>query len=263
MGHNSSVSPFESSFYLRRIESMTAFRPHFVAAFLLSLTFVSSASETESRKAVPENIAQSTLRLKLETVDGDYLTTGWGAAFGIDLSGYGASDSRYLLSAAHLVLSKSGHGLAKGELKVEIPVNGKSSWTVCKVVAVDQKRDLCLLRAGADIPVLSKLCGKEEQKIGETVMIVGCPSGVPPCVSIGKLTDKTPNVEGKLWEAAAKFYHGNSGGPVFDALNGQVIGVAVAGVSNGRGDMQRDKALFSPAGEIRNFIETMVAPLLR
>ena len=242
---------------------MNVSRMQFVAALLLSLTFVSAASEGETKKSVPENIAQSTLRLKMETPDGEYINTGWGAAFGIDLSAYGSNDSRYMLSAAHLVLSKTGHGLAKGDLKVEIPVNGKSTWTTCKVVAVDQKRDLCLLRAAMDVPVLSKLCGKQEQQVGGTVMIVGCPSGVPPCVSIGKLTDKKPNVEGKMWEAAAKFYHGNSGGPVFDALNGQVMGVAVAGVSNGKGDMFRDKALFSPAAEIRAFIETMVAPLLR
>lgn len=241
---------------------MLSLRALLLVGSLIGLSGISHSAEGETGSAVPNKIAKSTLRLKLETIDGEYLTTGWGSAFGVDLSRYGARDARYLLSAAHLVMNKDGKGLRAGELKLEVLVNGKNTWTSCKVVAVDQKRDLCMLRAAIDVP-LSRLADNEKAEIGETVMIVGCPSGVPPCVSIGKLTDKKPNVEGRLWEAAAKFYHGNSGGPVFNPLKGSVIGVAVAGVSNGEGDMFRDKALFSPAGEIRNFIETMVAPLLR
>lgn len=220
------------------------------------------AADGES-KNIPDKIAQSTVRLKLETEEGQYITTGWGAAFGVDLSSFGARDPRYLLSAAHLVLKKDGKGLAAGELKVEVPQNGKKVWTSCRVVAVDRKNDLCLLRCDVDVPVISRLAARESQKVGETVMIVGCPAGVPPCVSIGKISDKQPNVDGRLWEAAAKFYHGNSGGPVFDPRQGTVIGVAVAGVSNGQGDMFRDKALFLPTDEIKNFLEKTVKPLLR
>jgi S1-C subfamily serine protease len=242
------------------------FKRHASAVLVAMSFYVATAfaadGETGSRN-IPDKIAQSTVRLKLETPDGEYMVTGWGAAFGVDLSRLGATDPRYLLSAAHLVLKKDGKGLATGALSVEVPINGKKVWTTCKVVAVDKKNDICLLRTSVDVPVINRIAISESQSVGAQVMIVGCPSGVSPCVSIGKIVDKEPNVEGRLWEAAAKFYHGNSGGPVFDAHEGTVIGVAVAGVSNGQGDMRRDKALFLPADEIKNFLEKTVAPILR
>jgi len=240
------------------------FKRH-VSAVLVALSFyvgTAFAADGQTGGYIPDKIAQSTVRLKLETPDGEYMVTGWGAAFGVDLSAMGARDPRYLLSAAHLVLKKDGKGLATGELRVEVPVNGKKVWSTCKVVAVDKKNDICLLHTDVDVPVVSMIAKDESQNVGSTVMIVGCPSGVSPCVSVGRIADKNPNVDGHLWEAAATFYHGNSGGPVFDAQRGTVIGVAVAGVSNGQGDMRRDKALFLPADEIKSFLEKTVAPLL-
>jgi len=208
-------------------------------------------------------IAKSTFRLRLQTIEGDYVNSGWGTAFGVDLNSYGVSDSRYLLTAAHLVLSKTGIGLADGKLELELTSGNSKGWTACRVVAIDKLNDLCLLQCTKTLPCLAKLSKSESQKVGESVMIVGCPSGVPPKVSLGKLTDKHPNVDGRLWEAAAQFYHGNSGGPVFDPRSRSVIGVAVAGVSDGLGDMSREVALFYPIGEVRRFIESICMPMLK
>jgi S1-C subfamily serine protease len=232
-------------------------RPQWCLLCALTLAISLHAVEQTAQPQVPES---SVYRLRLRTADGEYMVTGFGTAFGIDLNSYGIGDSKYLLSAAHLVLAKTGSGLAKGDLEIELPNGAQKVWTRCEVVSADKKRDLCLLKCTSALPGLCKLQNKGIH-VGEKVMIVGCPEGVQPRVSMGRLTDKTPNVGGELWEAAAKFYHGNSGGPVFDPKAGTVLGVAVAGVSNGHGDMDRNVALFSPYYEVGKFLDNALKSL--
>jgi S1-C subfamily serine protease len=232
----------------------------FICALLLpntsrAATAVIPAKAEIVQTPLPLKMAQSCVRLRLRTEDREFVTTGFGAAFGIDLAGYGLKGSRHLLSAAHLILNKTGD-MAAGDLAVELPALKSSRWSQCKVVAYDKERDLCLLECEADIPVISQLNTDDHAvEVDSAVMLVGCPSGAPPRVSYGWLTDKEPNVKGRLWEASASFYHGNSGGPVFDAIKGKVIGVAVAGVNNGSGDMDRNIALFAPYFEVKTFLD--------
>jgi len=221
---------------------------------MLSLV-VFACSEIRASQDV-QDLLKSTVRLRLQRVERDEVVTGWGSAVAIDLNDYGIYKKRYLLSAAHLVLNKNGKRLAPGQLAAEVEQQGRKAWINCKVVAVDDKADLCLLECSIDLPLLAKL-GSGEEKVGEEVMIVGCPSGVVPQVSRGKLTSKTPNVEGQLWQAAAKFWHGNSGGPVFNPASKTICGIAVAGVKAEDGnDMDPNIALFAPIGPVRRFLNS-------
>lgn len=228
-------------------------RPAYCAICVLTFALASYAIESTPTRVSTD----SAVRLRLQTEEGEYVVTGFGTAFGIDLTEYGVFDHTYLLSAAHLVLAKRGNGLAAGNLQVELSAGGAKTWTRCRVVAVDKKRDLCLLKCESTVPQLCKLASKGVGAVGDSVAIVGCPEGVPPRISMGRLSDKDPGVGGVLWEAtAASFYHGNSGGPVFDATAGTILGVAVAGISNGRGDMRRNVALFSPYFEVEKFLQS-------
>ena len=225
-------------------------------AFVLSLPLLYAPFECAAAvadEATPDTALKSTLRLRLRTPDGDAYVNGWGSAVAVDLSDYGVARPRYLLSAAHLVLNKNGKRLANGELSVEVPSLAGKQWQRCKVVAVDNKADLCLLECAIDLPVLSRL-GDGKNNVGDQLLIIGCPAGVEPTVSRGKLVDKQPNVEGELWEAAAKFYHGNSGGPVFDAQSCRITGIAVAGIKADHGDMDRNRALFCHIAVVRRFL---------
>jgi S1-C subfamily serine protease len=200
------------------------------------------------------DVLKSAVRLRLQQFTTDEIVTGWGSAVAIDLKDYGIARPRYLLSAAHLVLSKTSRQLATGELKAELERNGHKDWVSIKVVAVDDKADLCLLETPVDLPIMAKL-GDGKEAVGDELMIVGCPSGVVPQISRGRLTSKTPNVEGKLWQAAAKFWHGNSGGPVFNARTCTITGVAVAGVKSDTGnDMDPNTALFCPMDSVKRFL---------
>ena len=195
-------------------------------------------------------------------------SVGHGSAFGVDLSPYGLRESRYILTAAHLVLSEDGGRLLNGRIRVELPRDGYKAWASCKVLAVTRVYDLALLECEADVPVLSKLpSNKPGVTIGTRLLVVGCPLGVPPQVSAGILSDKEPLVNNRyrqVWEANAAFNHGNSGGPVFSADDGTIMGVAVAGVRAGGGgpqDMDPRIALFTPYYCVKHFLDVSIAKM--
>ena len=158
--------------------------------------------------ALTSQVVNSTVRVKVETDAGNSLVVGYGSAFGVDLSAYGVDRHRYLLSAAHLVLSDDGSRLLNGKVKVELPHDNKKVWVRCRVLSVTRVYDLCLLECDEDVPVVSKLTpGKSGLGVGSQIFVVGCPLGVQPQVSSGVLTDKDPMVSDrghKVWEAAAE-----------------------------------------------------------
>jgi S1-C subfamily serine protease len=231
-----------------------------VSAFfiVISFHFVSAAAETTPNDAqISEKALQTTVRFERRRDKGEYISIGHGSAFGIDLSHLGVDSHRYMLSAAHLVLEEGQ--LTRGDLRVEL---GKAkSWTKCRVVSIDKAHDICLLECDRDLESLTKL-GDGDQKLGSRVLIAGSPQGVPICLSSGRLLSKEPHVERDVWEAAAKFNHGNSGGPVFDADTGKVIGVAVAGLRTADGEMQEGVAFFTPVKLIKSFLYDSVAEIL-
>ena len=240
------------------------------AALLCALVciFISArarGSETHSSSQVPQGIIDSTVRIKVEQDAGTHLLAGHGSAFGVDLSSYGLLKSRYLLTAAHMVLSEDGSSLIHGSISVELGQQLARRWVPCKILSVTRVYDLCLLECDEDVPVLSKLTpGKPGLDVGAPLLVVGCPLGVPPQVSAGFLRDKDPHVNDrshKVWEATAAFNHGNSGGPVFCAACGTVVGVAIAGVRVGGGgpqDMDPGIALFTPYYCIKHFLDVSI-----
>ncbi|HLX61177.1 MAG TPA: serine protease [Planctomycetota bacterium] len=242
---------------------------------LLALCFVLSApfAAAEGRTAIAAGgacLVDSTVRIKVETETGNSIVSGYGSAFGVDLSPYGITAPRYLLSAAHLVLSDDGHRLLNGRIKVELPRNGRKVWAHCHVLTVTRFYDLCLLECDEDLPVVSKLaCAKPGLHIGERIAVVGCPLGVQPQVSSGYLSNKDPLVSDRghrVWEASAAFNHGNSGGPVFNADQGTLIGVAVAGVratGGGPQDMDPSVALFTPYYCVKHFLDVSLEKIAK
>jgi S1-C subfamily serine protease len=228
-----------------------------LAVIFFSATFISAADSSTSDTQVSEQALQTALRFERRRDEGDYISIGHGTAFGIDLARYGIPSHRYMLSAAHLVL-KDGQ-LSYYDLRVEV---GKpNSWAKCRLVAIDKAHDICLLECDRELDSLSKL-SDADQKVGSKVLIAGSPLGVPICLSPGRLTNKEPNVERQVWQAEAKFNHGNSGGPVFEADTGKLIGVAVAGMQDPTGDMKENIALFTPAKLIKTFLYETVADML-
>ncbi len=237
----------------------------------------------------------TTLRLRMRRREGDYIYTEHGSAFGVDLSAHGLPTPRYLLTAAHCVLSPKGNLCPGGELLVELappkceyaqPAPAASAeamrieegtskasvvdldalpedifrydgtWAKCEVLAVDRKKDLCLLRCESDVPVLSRLeCKHTEPDAGLALMVIGCPSGVLPKASPGTLKRKDAAEYDSLWMAEADFDHGNSGGPVYRKDDGAFLGLAVAGIPDAFGRFDHRFALFVPSRTVLEFVK--------
>jgi hypothetical protein len=93
------------------------------------------------------------------------------------------------------------------------------------VLATDERRDLAIVKvAGFNLPMLD-LGDSESLSVGESVVIVGSPSGLEGTVTAGILSSVRDSGEGfKILQTDAAVNPGNSGGPLVN-IKGQAIGV--------------------------------------
>lgn len=191
-----------------------------------------------------------------------------GSAVGVDLTEYGLTEPRFLLTAAHVVCT---HPVTREEaagfiekivdvVEIQIRTDKVKKWVHCKILIVDKDRDLCLLEALEDLPKIFKLADDED--VGAAVVVAGCPIGTTPSASLGYLTSKDPEITGltkcQLWQASGPFYYGNSGGPVFDAEAEKIVGILIAGLGKEGGDgtfMIPLLAICVPCVEIRAMLD--------
>lgn len=180
-----------------------------------------------------------------------------GSAFGIDLSEYGLPEKRYLVTAAHVALQQGGK--PSDIFEIQIRTDTVKEWVRCKLLVADKDRDLAVLEAEKDLPVIFKLADDED--VGAPVIVAGCPVGTTPSAAMGFLTSKDPEIRDQqvkcaVWQASAPFYSGNSGGPVLDAETHKVVAVLVAGLRTADGGgMVPNLALCIPCTEIRKLLD--------
>ncbi|MGD0092959.1 MAG: trypsin-like peptidase domain-containing protein [Planctomycetota bacterium] len=196
-------------------------------------------------------LLQSTVRIQYEHESSGRTYTGHGTAFGVDLSQYGYPAShRYLLTAAHNVLDDNKVPYPK--LRVELRKGDSPYWSKCRVLAWDEYIDLCIVESGGDLPHLLTLAGSDP-KLGSRLVLAGSPRGVPVELHTGTLDRKFERGTVRS-SASVLFDHGDSGGPMVDAVSGLVVGVAVAGVPKD-GDMDHNVGLFVPVVGVASFME--------
>jgi S1-C subfamily serine protease len=212
-------------------------------AVLLFACFLSFAEDkARDFPSIPKHMFASTYRV-LAYEDGkndkyELWASYHASAVGIDLSAYGLTEPRYLLTCAHAAVDDG----KKRSLQIEITKGSKTDWIDVKIVAFDEDSDLCLLKAESDIPFLASLSDGYVTDIGDAVVAVGCPHGSAITASLGYLASKKMANEEKTlsakdwWQSSNSIFYGNSGGPIFDANTGKVIGITAAVIS-------RDKAV--------------------
>jgi len=150
--------------------------------------------------------------------------------------GYGAglvvrTDGR-ILTALHVVA---------GAIRIQVRVADGRSFSA-SVFARDEEIDLALLRLDAEgLDLFVPPMGDDRaMEIGETVLAVGNPFGLPGSVSAGILSgrDRTNVVEenrAALLQTDAAINPGSSGGPLFN-LRGEVVGLVNAILTRSGGD---------------------------
>lgn len=217
-------------------------------ALIIAVGVCCTGAAAESLKR--SDLVNCALRIRYERMEGGSLITGHGTAFGVDLSPYGISSRRLMLSAAHNVLDEKNQPYAT--LKVEVKEGSREYWSRCRVVASDPEMDLCLVEAGDDLPLIATL-DNTDMAPGARVVLAGSPRGIPVATFEGEVIRRFDS--GTIRSSArVVFDHGDSGGPFFNANNLKVIGVAVAGVPK-NGDLDHNIGLFVPLTGIDSFLQ--------
>ncbi|MCZ7645146.1 MAG: serine protease [Planctomycetota bacterium] len=197
-----------------------------------------------------EAMLSAAVRIRYERYQDGAVITGHGTAFGADLSAWGFPGRRYLLSAAHNVLNDEGRPFTT--LKIEVVDGPRTYWLGARTLVFDENLDLCILEAGDDLPVLGRLAVKDLRG-GERAILAGSPRGTPVALYEGLMRE--PFYRGSVRSAVSvAFDHGCSGGPLYGAESGEVVGVAVAGIPKD-GDMDHQLGLFVPVVGLRSFLE--------
>jgi len=182
-------------------------------------------------------------------------------------TGFAVADGRHIITNAH-VLPPEAPG--RGDRVVAVQVwSADAAWQLreAKVTAVDATRDLALLRIDGPPLVALRLAGSEARE-GTAIALMGFPLGgalgyahvthrgivasrtaiVPPAVGAQGLSERAVRQlrQGsfEVMQLDATAYPGNSGGPVFDAETGEVVGVVSMVLVKGT----REAALSAPSG---------------
>jgi serine protease Do len=188
--------------------------------------------------------------------------------FGFRGTGFVVGDGNVMVTNAH-VLPDAGAGDNKSTLMIQFRFGaGQTELRAAVIAAVDKSHDLALLRfQGAPLPAMTIAADKNIQE-GLAIAFIGFPIGgvlgFTPVThrgiiaSITAVALPTPNAqqlnekavrqlrEGSfdIYQLDATAYPGNSGGPVFDAETGEVVGVINMVLVKGT----KESALSQPTG---------------
>lgn len=174
---------------------------------------------------------------KIDVATATGMSTGSGVAVGDGL----------ILTAAHMVDDAL-------MITVEIAVPGldgmrKYVGEVVKLGNADNV-DLALVRIDCPPLALATYGSREEIYQGAAVLIIGSPGGVGPYVVSQGWVASAKSHEGGLGILASNgIYPGNSGGAVYSAKSGRLIGILVAGVRGAP-----NVAFFMPIWDILEFV---------
>lgn len=186
--------------------------------------------------------------------------------FGFRGSGFVVGDGTLVVTNFH-VLPAAGDG-PEGTRLVVMVGRSESNLRNAQVVATDRARDLALLRLdGPALPALP-LAEPGSAREGQDVVLMGYPIGgvlgfamvthrgmissiTSAALPANSASQLDPRAIAQLRQGAlemlqldATAYPGSSGGPLFDAASGRVIGVVSMGLLKGA----RESALTSPTG---------------
>ncbi|HLW64461.1 MAG TPA: trypsin-like peptidase domain-containing protein [Gemmataceae bacterium] len=143
-----------------------------------------------------------------------------------------------------IVIHEAGYVLTNAHVLSPIVMQARlSDGKTCTVdvVAKDTKADLAVLKINADRPLRPVTFGaNKDVMIGETVIVIGSPFGLPFSCSVGVVSalDRTMtanmNTYPHMIQTDAAINPGNSGGPMLNVL-GEVIGLAAINKIEGKG----------------------------
>ncbi len=196
--------------YRKRIKPSTS-----LVFSLFFLFCVVTTVTAQTPQQVAQNAFRSTVLLVMEDTNGQPLSLG---------SGLFVGDGQ-IATNLHVV-----EGAARGYAKL---VGQETKFNIEGYTAIDEKRDLIILKVTAFGTQVISLGNSDLVQVGETVYAVGNPHGLEGTFSDGIISSIRPVGSDKLIQITAPLSLGSSGGPVLNR-RGEVIGVSVLTIRDGQ-----------------------------
>jgi serine protease Do len=132
--------------------------------------------------------------------------------------------SGFIISADGVIMTNAH--VVDGASEVTVRLTDRREYTA-KVVGVDPKSDIAIIRIGAkDLPTV-KLGDSRGLKVGEWVLAIGAPFGFENSATAGIVSAKGRTLESgyvPFIQTDVPINPGNSGGPLFN-MRGEVVGI--------------------------------------
>ncbi|ENO89182.1 DegQ family serine endoprotease [Thauera linaloolentis] len=139
-------------------------------------------------------------------------------------SGFIVSQDGYVLTNAHVVAGEDGDAALS---EVTVTLIDKREFKA-KVVGIDRRTDVALLKIDAKGLPAVKIGKADEARVGEWVVAMGSPFGFDNTVTAGIISAKARRLPDETYvpfiQTDVAINPGNSGGPLFN-LAGEVIGI--------------------------------------
>ena len=187
---------------------------HFRVLIFL-LCYVRTVAVAQTPQQIAQKVFCSTVLLVMEDANGQPLSLG---------SGFFVKNGQ-IATNLHVV-----EGAARGYAKL---VGKETKFNLEGYTAMDEKRDLIILKVTACGSQGISLGNSDSAQVGETIYAVGNPRGLEGTFSQGIISSIRPVGTDELIQITAPLSPGSSGGPVLNRKGG-VIGVSVLTIRDGQ-----------------------------
>lgn len=124
------------------------------------------------------------------------------------------------------IIATNQHVIEKGN-SFRIKLNEDEIEYTVKVVAIDEKNDVALLKTEKDFPDYAVQMQTEMPVVGTHILVAGSPEGLEGTISEGIISSIRRTSDKDLLQISAPISPGSSGGPIVND-NGELIGISVA-----------------------------------
>ena len=187
----------------------------YFASLTILLLCVGAGAISQTPQQIAQKAFRSTVLLVMEDANGQPLSLG---------SGFFIGDGQ-IATNLHVV-----EGSTRGYAKL---VGKKTKFNIDGYTAIDEKRDLIILKVTDFGTQAISLGNSDFAQVGETVYAVGNPRGLEGTFSDGIISSIRPVGSDKLIQITVPLSPGSSGGPVLNR-RGEVIGVSVLTIHDGQ-----------------------------
>ena len=172
-----------------------------------------------------------------------------------------------IITAAHVAFN-DGDSKPRKDLQVQVSTlqhNGKA-WVDAKVVAYDIARDIAVLKTDIEHQYKVEVGEEADLAEGDAVFAIGAPGAASVhTATLGYLAakdnDGSHTGDMLLWQSSNAIWFGNSGGPLFNANSGKLMGIVVQVTGDGLRGWAPNACFFVSVDAIKSMINQASVPV--